>query len=142
MGRVIVVGAGVIGLSCAVRLLEAGHRVDVVGRDLPLETTSSVAAAVWSPYSRPQEHVVRWARAAYDAFAELCDDESAGVVMRTGTELFREPSGDAVVARRPAARRRARPRDQPARGVCVRPDDAYTGGRDAGLPPLARRPGR
>lgn len=94
MRRVIVVGAGVIGLSCAVRLLEAGHRVDVVGRDLPLETTSSVAAAVWSPYSRPQEHVVRWARAAYDAFAELCDDESAGVAMRTGTELFREPSGD------------------------------------------------
>ena len=94
MGRVIVVGAGVVGLTCAVRLLEAGHRVDVVARDLPLETTSSVAAAVWSPYSRPQEHVVRWARAAYDAFAELCDDESAGVVMRTGTELFREPSGD------------------------------------------------
>lgn len=92
--RVIVVGAGVIGLSCAIRLLEAGHRVDVVARDLPLETTSSVAAAVWSPYSSPQDHVVRWARAAYDAFAGLCDDEAAGVVMRTGTELFREPSGD------------------------------------------------
>jgi D-amino-acid oxidase len=92
--RVIVVGAGVIGLSCAVRLLEAGHRVDVVARDLPRETTSSVAAAVWSPYSEPQDHVVRWARAAYDAFAALCDDESAGVVMRTGTELFREPAGD------------------------------------------------
>ena len=90
MRRVIVVGAGVIGLSCAVRLLEAGHRVDVVGRDLPLETTSSVAAAVWSPYSRPQEHVVRWARSSYDVFAELCEDESAGVLMRTGTELFRE----------------------------------------------------
>lgn len=88
------VGAGVIGLSCAVRLLEAGHRVDVLGRNLPLETTSSVAAAVWSPYAQPQEHVVRWARAAYDALAELCADESAGVVMRTGTELFREGAGD------------------------------------------------
>ena len=94
MRRVIVVGAGVIGLSCAVRLLEAGHRVDVVGRDLPLETTSSVAAAVWSPYSRPQDHVVRWSRAAYDAFAALCEDESAGVVMRTGTELFHEGPAD------------------------------------------------
>ena len=43
----VVVGAGVVGLSCAVRLLEAGHRVDVVARDLPLETTSAVAAAIW-----------------------------------------------------------------------------------------------
>jgi D-amino-acid oxidase len=91
---VIVVGAGVVGLSCAVRLLEAGHRVDVLARDLPLETTSSVAAAVWSPYSQPQDHVVRWARAAYDAFAALCDDESSGVVMRPGTELFRGAGGD------------------------------------------------
>ena len=39
--RVIVVGAGVVGLSCAVRLLEAGHDVAVLARDLPLETTSS-----------------------------------------------------------------------------------------------------
>ena len=44
MARVIVVGAGVVGLSCAVRLLEAGFRVDVLARDLPLETTSAVAA--------------------------------------------------------------------------------------------------
>ena len=94
MRRVIVVGAGVVGLSCAVRLLEAGHRVDVVARDLPLETTSSVAAAVWSPYAKPQEHVVRWARTAYDTFATLCDDEAAGVVMRTGTELFQQGDGD------------------------------------------------
>lgn len=94
MRRVIVVGAGVVGLSCAVRLLEAGHRVDVVARDLPLETTSAVAAAVWSPYARPQDHVVRWSRSAYDAFAALCEDESAGVVMRTGTELFREGQGE------------------------------------------------
>ncbi len=48
--RVIVVGAGVVGLTSAVRLLEAGHRVDVVARDLPLETTSAVAAAIWYPY--------------------------------------------------------------------------------------------
>ncbi|KQV67634.1 amino acid oxidase [Nocardioides sp. Root122] len=92
--RVIVVGAGVVGLTCAVRLLEAGHRVDVVARDLPLETTSAIAAAVWSPYAKPQEHVVRWARSAYDVFATLCEDESSGVVMRTGTELFREAGGD------------------------------------------------
>ena len=58
MARVVVVGAGVVGLSCAVRLLEAGHRVDVVARDLPLETTSAVAAALWYPYRAfPHERV-------------------------------------------------------------------------------------
>ena len=61
MARVVVVGAGVVGLSCAVRLLEAGHRVDVVARDLPLETTSAVAAALWYPYRAfPHERVAGW----------------------------------------------------------------------------------
>ena len=71
--RVIVVGAGVVGLSCAVRLLEAGHRVDVVARELPLETTSSVAAAIWYPYlALPRELVTAWGRTAYDEFACGC----------------------------------------------------------------------
>lgn len=90
MSRVLVVGAGVVGLSCAVRLLEAGHRVDVVARDLPLETTSAVAAAIWSPYVAQQDHVVRWARTAYDAFAALTDQADTGIVVREGTEVFRE----------------------------------------------------
>ena len=60
--RISVVGAGVVGLTCAVRLLEAGHRVDVLARDLPLETTSAVAAAIWYPYrALPQEQVTAWA---------------------------------------------------------------------------------
>lgn len=86
MGRVIVVGAGVVGLSCAVRLLEAGHRVDVLARDLPLETTSAVAAAVWSPYVDEQPHVVEWARRSYDAFVGRRSDAESGIVLRSGVE--------------------------------------------------------
>jgi D-amino-acid oxidase len=92
MSRVIVVGAGVVGLSCAVRLLEAGHRVDVVARDLPLETTSVVAAALWSPYVNEQDHVLRWSRRAYDVYAGLAAEDGTGVALREGTEVFREPS--------------------------------------------------
>ncbi len=89
MARVIVVGAGVVGLTCAVRLLEAGHRVDVVARDLPLETTSAVAAAIWYPYrALPQDRVTEWAGASYAEFMGLAHDPDTGVTMRTGTEVF------------------------------------------------------
>lgn len=89
MGRVVVVGAGVLGLSCALRLLEAGHRVDVLARDLPLETTSAVAAAIWYPYRAwPQDRVLGWSRAAYDVFAEIAEEHpDSGVVMRDGVEV-------------------------------------------------------
>ena len=94
----VVVGAGVVGLSCAVRLAEAGHRVDVLARDLPRETTSVVAAAVWYPYlALPQDKVAAWSAAAYRAFAELArTDErgSTGVRMLQGTEVLHAPTPD------------------------------------------------
>jgi D-amino-acid oxidase len=93
--RVVVVGAGVVGLSCALRLLEAGHRVDVLARDLPLETTSSVAAAIWHPYlAFPREKVSAWGTVAYAEFARLADESVDGIVMRRGTELMHELTPD------------------------------------------------
>jgi D-amino-acid oxidase len=101
MSRVIVVGAGVVGLTCAVRLLEAGHRVDVVARDLPRETTSAVAAALWYPYrALPQDRVTAWSASTYVALAalaappELGGTPEAGVRMVSGTELLREHRAD------------------------------------------------
>lgn len=98
MSRVIVVGAGVVGLSCAVRLLEAGHRVDVVARDLPGETTSAVAAAIWYPYRAwPQERVLGWGSRTFDTFRSLAAQDSVsgcGVRMVAGTEVLTEPSPD------------------------------------------------
>ena len=89
------VGAGVVGLSCALRLLEAGHRVDVLARDLPLETTSTVAAALWYPYlALPQDRVTSWGRTTYTELARLAGDEATGVVLRRGTELLEEQTPD------------------------------------------------
>ena len=94
--RAIVVGAGVIGLSCAVRLAESGHQVDVVARDLPLETTSSVAAALWYPYlAYPFERVTGWAQATYAELARIAETHpKAGVTSVVGTEVFRETTAD------------------------------------------------
>ena len=96
MSRVIVVGAGVVGLSCAVRLLEDGHQVDVVARDLPLETTSAVAAAIWYPYRAfPFERVTAWSAASYAEFARLAAEQSdGGVRMVEGTQLHRSQTAD------------------------------------------------
>lgn len=95
MGQVIVVGAGVVGLTCAVRLLEAGHRVDVLARDLPLETTSAVAGAIWYPYrAKPRERVSTWARTSYAALAVLGEDPDSGVRMLDGTEVHTRATPD------------------------------------------------
>lgn len=96
MSRVIVVGAGVVGLTCAVRLLEAGHRVDVFARDLPLESTSAVAAALWYPYrALPQDRVTSWSATTYAVLDAIADtDPESGVRMLEGTEVFTRRQGE------------------------------------------------
>jgi D-amino-acid oxidase len=113
-GRVTVVGAGVVGLTCAVRLAEAGAEVNLLSRDLPLETTSAVAGGLWLPYlSEPFDDVVRWGRTALAEFIRLAgpdgrsgagpDGALTGVRMLPGTLLQRsgptaEPAWSAYVA--------------------------------------------
>ena len=134
MERVIVVGAGVVGLSCAVRLLEAGHRVDVLARDLPLETTSAVAAALWYPYlALPQDRVTMWSAATYHEFAKLTTRDDTGVQMRSGTEALAERTPD------PWWAARCRPAAGARRGVRRRLVVRRPGRGDAGLPGLAGR---
>jgi len=89
---VTVVGAGVSGLTTAVRLAEVGHEVTVVARDRPLATTSAVAAAMWFPYRvLPYDRVLAWSRQSYATFAALAGQApEAGVRLRWGTELLRD----------------------------------------------------
>jgi D-amino-acid oxidase len=93
---VTVVGAGVVGLTCALLLAEAGHRVRMVARERLVDTTSAVAAAVWYPYRAfPLDRVLGWSRVGYDTFAALAEAEpAAGVRMRVGTELARRDVPD------------------------------------------------
>lgn len=60
-----VVGAGVIGLTTALRLIETGADVTIYAQEFPAETRSARATGVWSPSSR-----IALASAAPAGFAE------------------------------------------------------------------------
>jgi D-amino-acid oxidase len=90
---VIVVGCGVIGLTAAVRMRESGLDVRVVAAALPLDTTSSVAAALWLPYKAyPEDRVLSWGRRSFEVFEDLARVPESGVHMREGVELWRDPA--------------------------------------------------
>jgi D-amino-acid oxidase len=83
--RITVVGAGVVGLSCAVRLAESGLDVDVLARDLPPETVSALAGALWLPYAtEPDTPMAGWARTTLDVLSALAEDGDSGVLVVPG----------------------------------------------------------
>jgi D-amino-acid oxidase len=81
----------VSGLTCGVRLLEEGAAVTIVARDLPGQTTSAVAGAVWFPYRvAPNERTAPWAEASYRRFAALAGQGGAPVSIVELTMLYPE----------------------------------------------------
>jgi D-amino-acid oxidase len=113
--HVLVLGAGISGLSSAVRLFEAGHTVEIWARDRPRETTSAVAAAIWYPYrAAPADKVSRWGAVTFHELVRLAANPETGVTLREGFELFREPAGDPFWASAVPGFRRATAAELPA----------------------------
>jgi len=85
MKDVVVVGAGVIGLSSAIRLAEAGHRVQVL-TDRPVAATTSVAAGAMLGISGagPGDPLTRWTARATPVFEALAEDPATGIRRRHG----------------------------------------------------------
>jgi D-amino-acid oxidase len=80
--QVVVIGAGVSGLTSAVCLAEAGWPVRVWTAAMPQETTSAVAGAVWGPvFTEPVAKTLAWTEASLRAFRELATDPASGVQM-------------------------------------------------------------
>ena len=83
----VIVGAGVSGLTTAVRLAEAGLRVTVVAAGVDDATTSYAAGATWSPYLVEWTDRVRaWSYATLAMLRELAARDGTGIVLRAGTE--------------------------------------------------------
>lgn len=76
---VVVVGAGVSGLTTAVVLAEAGASVRVIAGQVP-GATSLAAGAMWGPYLvEPKDKVDRWGQRSLEIFRELAEVRVADV---------------------------------------------------------------
>jgi len=82
---VLVIGAGVSGLTTAICLAEAGHAVTVAAADPPPRTTSAAAGAIWGPHLvGMDERVSRWGSVTMARLRELAADPATGVRLASG----------------------------------------------------------
>jgi len=87
---VLVVGAGVSGLTTAICLAESGVRVLIRAASPPGQTTSSVAGAIWGPHLVEESaRVDRWGRETLAVLRELAADPAAGIRTLTGVQASR-----------------------------------------------------
>lgn len=89
---ILVLGAGVSGLSTGILLLKTGYPTTIWAKDLPPNTTSDKAAAVWYPYlCNPREKAILWSKATFDYFVkEIINDPNSGCIRRKTIEVFTE----------------------------------------------------
>jgi D-amino-acid oxidase len=69
--------------------------VKIVARELPPHTTSNRAAAIWYPYKAyPEENVLGWGSATFQAFNRLMANPASGVTNTILIEPFDKPTAD------------------------------------------------
>ena len=77
---VVVVGAGVSGLTTAVCLTELGRRVRVLAAEPPEATTSMAPGALWGPcFGEPAAKTAAWTETSLRDFQALAGDPASGV---------------------------------------------------------------
>lgn len=87
---ILVLGCGVSGLSTGITLLRADYPVTIWAQDLPPNTTSNQAAAIWFPYlAKPREKVDPWAKFTLGFFREhLVPEPASGCAPITVHDLY------------------------------------------------------
>ncbi|MFL6140485.1 MAG: FAD-dependent oxidoreductase [Labedaea sp.] len=94
---VVVVGAGVSGLTTAVCLAEAGRTVLVLAAEPPARTTSMVAGALWGPsFLQPLAKTLEWTERSLREFTGLAADPRTGVRLAPAVTVGALPAGDQV----------------------------------------------
>ena len=82
MKKIGIIGAGVSGLTTAIRLQDSAYSVTIHASQLPERTTSAKAAAIWMPFiAEPVEQVNRWSHFSFSIFEALDKTADTGVKM-------------------------------------------------------------
>lgn len=78
--RIAVIGQGIIGLTCAIRLLEKGYSIEVFSKEPFADTTSMAAGAFWWPHrAYPEKRVSKWAKETYDEYGNIQSIPETGI---------------------------------------------------------------
>jgi D-amino-acid oxidase len=89
---VLVIGAGVCGLTTGICLTEAGLSVTIRTAAPPERTTSVAAGAVWGLVRvGPPDRVLDWGRTGLEVLSKLAAEPGTGVRMASGREISRAP---------------------------------------------------
>src|SRR5258708_29768054 len=88
--EILILGAGVSGLSTGILLLKEGYEVHIWAKELSPNTTSDIAAAVWYPYlCNPRDKATKWSGFTLQYLKKhALNDPKSGCITRTVTELF------------------------------------------------------
>ncbi|GAA6061765.1 hypothetical protein JCM10212_000745 [Sporobolomyces blumeae] len=91
--KVVVIGAGVVGLTAALALVQAGYKVRILARDLPQDVTSTAfaspwAGANWCPFKslRDGPREAKWETETFKKLSELIPSGLA--IALKGTRRF------------------------------------------------------
>ena len=92
---VLVIGAGVSGLTAAVCLAEGGCSVTVAAAQWTPLITSAAAGAIWGPHLVGlDERVSRWGAVTLARLAELAADPASGVHLASGIAASADPRAE------------------------------------------------
>jgi len=90
--EITVLGAGVSGLTTAIRLLESGFEVTILTKEMSPNTVSDIAAAWWYPFlAEPVEKTNKWSSETFYELIRLKNEENVDcITLRLGREYLKE----------------------------------------------------
>ncbi|MEP7142087.1 MAG: FAD-dependent oxidoreductase [Ferruginibacter sp.] len=92
---IIIIGAGISGMSTAYLLTGKGHRITICAAAFSPDITSSRAAAFWFPYHvRNDKRGISWCNTSYQYYKSFAEQPETGISLRQLKKVLRTGQTD------------------------------------------------